>query len=226
MKTDVLKSQSLWEIDNTDKNLFVNVNEIYIGILAYESLSFCSETERTIILENCREFYIEVVTQIKSRFGFSDEIYTILDVVDPKNAQSFQPKSLFLFKKRFPSFNMDLQKLDNEWRQHGLLDFDKYELHSDLEPDVYWRKVFKLKNNLGEDMFPILQKVINFILILPFSNASVERIFSTLNICKTDLRNRLSSETVTGILFTKQGIERNGNEHFEPSLDLCNQIWK
>lgn len=79
----------------------------------------------------------------------------------------------FDFKKRFPSHNIliNLQKLNKEWRQHGLLDLDKYELYSDLEPEVYWRKVFKLKK-------PILKKVIHFILL-----KKDQRIVSTLDIC-------------------------------------------
>lgn len=48
----------------------------------YESLSGCSNIEWIII------FNIEVVIQIKLKFHFSDVIYTILDITDPKNAVS------------------------------------------------------------------------------------------------------------------------------------------
>ena len=75
----------------------MSVDEIYIGVAAHESLALCSSSERTVIPEYCRPFYIEVIAQIKSRFYFSDEVYTIVDIVIPKIAQCFQPKSIFLF---------------------------------------------------------------------------------------------------------------------------------
>ncbi|XP_065370891.1 uncharacterized protein LOC135963040 [Calliphora vicina] len=226
IKMDVLKSKCIWQINESDENLFSSLNDIYIGVAAYESLSQISTTEKTIILQNCREFYIEAIHQIKSRFDFSDPIYSIVDIVNPKNAQNFEPKSLTLFTKRFPLFDIDLQQLDNEWRQNALLDIVKFELNGSLEPEAYWLKVFKLKNSLGDSLFPNLQKVINFILILPFSNASAERIFSNLKNCKTDLRNKMSSETLASIFFTNEGIRRNGNENYEPSQEMCKKKWK
>lgn len=86
-KLSILKSENIWEIDETDKNIFLNLNEIYIGIAANDSLSQCSPSEKVVILEHCREF------------DFKDDIYTLVDIVNPKIAQSFKPNSLSLFQK-------------------------------------------------------------------------------------------------------------------------------
>lgn len=104
--------------------------------------------------------------------------------------------------------------------------FREIKLRNSLEPEVYWKKVFKLNNSLGENFFPTLQKVINFTFILQFSNATAERIFSRLYKCKTYLRNKLSSDTVAAVLHTKEGIQRNGSDHFEPSQDMYNKNWR
>lgn len=76
-------------------------------------------------------------------------------------------------------------------------------------------KVFEIKNCSFQIYIKI---VITFLLILPFSNCSVERIFSKLKLTKTDLRNKLcSSTTISSLFFAKEAIERNGGDNFEPT---------
>lgn len=143
-----------------------------------------------------------------------------MDIVDPKFAQSFKIKSLINFKNRFPFVEIDCQQLDNEWREHAFLDHNKLELYDNLDVETYWSKVFQIQNCVGKALFPNLSIIIKFLLILPFSNSSVERVFSKLNTIKTDLRNKLSSDTIALIRFTKEGIDRNGCENFEPSTEM------
>lgn len=52
------------------------------------------------------------------------------------------------------------------------------------------------------------------LLILPHSSASMERIFSAINLNKTKTRNRLNSETLSGILHTKNLINEHGKNCF------------
>lgn len=98
IKLSIFKSENIWEIDETDKNIFLNLNEIYIGIAANDSLSQCSPSAKVVILEHCREFYIEAISQIKSRFDFKDDIYTLVDIVNPKITKFFiiVPKKISL----------------------------------------------------------------------------------------------------------------------------------
>ncbi|KYN08278.1 hypothetical protein ALC62_00737 [Cyphomyrmex costatus] len=43
-------------------------------------------------------------------------------------------------------------------------------------------------------------------LILPYSSASVERVFSSVKLILTDRRNRLKTETLVGILLAKRAV--------------------
>jgi len=72
--------------------------------------------------------------------------------------------------------------LDQEWRKLA---------YSSNDIMTYWRKVFLLKNFLGKIYFP---NICLMILILPFSNASVERLFSDLKNIKTLRCNKLKIE--------------------------------
>lgn len=172
-----------------------------------------------------------MVSQIKKRFDFSDKLYSLIEVVNPVVAQKFEVKSLKPVLSQFPFISnfVDDQQLDNEWRQHALLDFNELQIQTD-DAEKYWRSVFSLKNTAGRPIFENLQIIIRFFLILPFSNVSVERLFSDLNLIKTDHRNSLDTENIAAILYTKQGILRNSSKgilQFEPNKKMLNcNIWK
>ena len=55
----------------------------------------------------------------------------------------------------------------------------------------FWRNVFDLKTVSGDIKYPLLTIVVQFLIILPFGTASVERDFSLVNLIKTKLRNSL-----------------------------------
>ena len=61
-----------------------------------------------------------------------------------------------------------------------------------LSPSVIWQKV----HCRYADRYPIVARVINLIRVFPFSNAIVERCFSTMNKIKTDWRAALGVPTV------------------------------
>ncbi|EFN61480.1 hypothetical protein EAG_00620, partial [Camponotus floridanus] len=74
----------------------------------------------------------------------------------------------------------------------------------------FWRTVKNFKNLDGEDKYENVLKVVNFFFSLPFSNAIVERLFSVLKLVKTYKRNRIGSESLAGILCTREGIGNTG----------------
>ncbi|KAF2887387.1 hypothetical protein ILUMI_18786, partial [Ignelater luminosus] len=141
-------------------------------------------------------------------------------------AQQFKIKSLLSVLKRFPVLNqfVTAQKLDDEWRAHAMLDFAQHglELHGDnIDAEYYWGKVFRLKNGAGQYLFPNIKIRMSLLLILPFSNASVERKFSVLKNLKTENRNRLNTDTVVPLMATRKGIKKVGDSvKFNPSKNI------
>lgn len=87
-----------------------------------------------------------------------------------------------------------------------------------MSAQQYWSTVFKIKTATGENKFPNLKKVMAFLLVLPFSNASVERVFSELKLCKTAHRNKLKTSTVVALMATREGVGKSkGCVDFEPT---------
>ncbi|KAH9376571.1 hypothetical protein HPB48_002524 [Haemaphysalis longicornis] len=58
-------------------------------------------------------------------------------------------------------------------------------------------------------------------LVLPYSNAEVERTFSQLNIVKSKLRNKLKPETTNAILVVRAGLKRHQKRCFDDELSAA-----
>lgn len=222
-----VKGTTPFNIKYTDQTYYVPMDKIYIGTAASETMDDIKkmpnikETDLENFYNTIISFYVELVRVVKLKFNFNDEIYNIITIVDPQTAQDYETKTLSSLGKRFPILKqlINFQDLDTEYKRHALLDHAKQGLHPTLPAAIYWQKVFQLKTVLGAQAFPNLCLAMKLLLVLPFSNASVERIFSTLKNCKTAHRNRMKTDTLKGLIAAKEGIK---NQHgccvkFEPT---------
>ena len=84
------------------------------------------------------------------------------------------------------------------------IDYCTYQLPSPITSitDIasYWYQVGKITDVSGRIRYPLLSKLAKAILVIPHSNADVERMFSQMGLNKTKLRNSLGSETLTALL--------------------------
>lgn len=232
----IVKNKDIHKLNHENPSNFVPLENIYLGVLAtdsFQDLKKKTNIERHDLdsfLKTILSFYIELVKNIKDRFRFEDPIFKITEIIDPKTAQSFETKSLKHILDRFPILkdHVDIQALDNEWRRHALLNFEALELNNCNEPEQYWSKIFKLKNDANNCLFPNLKRVLSLLFVLPFSNASVERIFSDFFNIKTDKRNLLNTSTIKAILATKAGVDGSGGcVKFQPSKKMLEcKIWQ
>ncbi|KAG5863457.1 hypothetical protein JTB14_026641 [Gonioctena quinquepunctata] len=199
---------------------------MYLRISAHESIREPNmektnyQATMNTFSTSCLKFYIRLLTEIKDRFVFDDALFDLISVLEPRNAQALNVLSLYPILQRFSCLReyVNPQILDNEWRQHSLLDHRLLELNPDLPASEYWTKVFNIKNTAGSAKFKYLKIVFGLLLILHFSDASVERINSNLNNIETDLRNKLNTDTVASILMPKDGIKKLGGAlNFQPS---------
>ncbi|XP_046689130.1 uncharacterized protein LOC124375050, partial [Homalodisca vitripennis] len=234
MDLNYIKNTPIMSIEHSNPRHFLQLEQIYLGIQATETFNELKKNAEKkdieVFLKSILSFYVELVTQIKSRFDFSDEVFDVLSVLEPKSAQTFKVRSLAHVINRFPVLKkvVDVQKLDNQWKSHALLDFKEHKLDANESAMQYWKAVFSLKTVAGDAMFTEIQKVFNLLFILPFSNSSVERIFSELKHCKTNDRNKLKTETVVSLMGTREGIRNSGGcVKFEPTKEmLTRNIWQ
>lgn len=227
----IQQTKDIFKLNHQDPHLFEEIENIYLGLAATESLNSikqsASKDEILLFLKTCLNFYIELISEIKKRFKFEDELFSIIEVVNPLKAKTYEIKSLMGVFQRFPILkeHVNIQQVDNEWKTHALLDFKNYDLNFE-NAEEYWLKIFSLKNSANMPIFANLKIVISFLLILPFSNATVERLFSKLNDIVTDCRSNLVSSTINAILHTNEGINACGGIlTFEPDKKCFMQIY-
>lgn len=58
----------------------------------------------------------------------------------------------------------------------------------------------KMVENERHIVFPLVYRLIELALLLPVATASVERVFSAMNIIKTDLRNKISDDWLNDLM--------------------------
>lgn len=123
--------------------------------------------------------------------------------LDPEAVKNGAVSSIADIVINFPNLisNEEIQTIDTEWR---LL-----RNHSDInnfndDCQQFWSDVRNLKLGNTTVAFPTLCRFVENILCLPHSSANVERVFSAVNLLKTNQRNRLEISTISGILHTKQ----------------------
>ncbi|KAG5883793.1 hypothetical protein JTB14_036670 [Gonioctena quinquepunctata] len=225
----IKKAKDIFKLNHENPDFFLPLENIYLGIAATESFAELNKNPN-IQRHDIVKFSTSILYKnIKEKFNFQDPIFNIIDILDPKVAQSFNTKSLKHIIDSFPVLkeHVDIQALDNEWKKHALLHFE--DLHINVKDcEQYCSEIFNLKNNAGVLLFPNLKKTLSLLLVLPFSNASVERIFSNVFNIKTDKRNLLNTSTLRAILATKQGVDNSGGcVKFQPTKKMLEcKIWQ
>lgn len=205
LKSDI--SEIIIDDSNVDDNpIYLSLSEVYFGGETTQMLlsNEWTDEQKTAFQKNARYFYVLAVIQIKKRFSFkNNEFLKNLDVIDPKNMDNKQSIIPLVIHCKHIINENELNDIDLEYRLVRNM--------PDMPEDIsaFWAKVCNLKNNNDELTYPLLSKLITHILSLPHSSANVERIFSTININKTKLRNRLTCETLEGILYAKAPLKEN-----------------
>lgn len=236
----VRECSDIFQINHFDQTKFVPLTQVYLGVTASEVVSqFSDASEKedlNLFYKTCLDFYVELVTQIKQRFVFSDSVYRILDIIKPKSVMNFEVRSLIGLNvfKRFSQVvktsegkedwrQINPSAAEEEWRSLALLDYKKeFGFDDNIGAHEFWQKIFNRKNAANIPLTPNVNKLIKLLLILPFSNADVERVFSDLNLTKTPLRNLLSTETIKSLMITTNSIA--DIRTFIPRKDMFNRL--
>ncbi|CAG5083000.1 Protein of unknown function [Cotesia congregata] len=109
------------------------------------------------------------------------------------------------------------QIIDNEWRR-----FHNFELPDDIKlddpADIFWHKIFIYGDTEEVWSFKNLAKFFLNIISLPYGSADCERIFSKIGLIKCQVRKKLVTNTLNGLLLSSQRVNHNCIG-YEPSKD-------
>lgn len=131
--------------------------------------------------------------------------------MDPKEALSpeGQEKSISKLAVNFPNLiEEELDELQEQWRD--LLHFSTSLGKLSKTAVRFWHEVGDIKDGNNHTKFDKLSRLMCDLMALPHFSASVERVFSQLNVIKTKQAHRLRTGTVANRLLAKQSITRQG----------------
>jgi len=231
IKRTVIQQMPISLININDPQNYLPLEEIYMGakILAILHNKRFDNQQLHVLRTRCLSFYVEGAKQIRKRYDFDNTVLKMLEVLDPETVRGGSVPSIIDLCVAFPNLISEekFQTIDNEWRllRNTKISCDKY---STIEE--FWSYVSELKYSDGHLMFNTLGPFILNLLCLPHSSANVERIFSQINLMKTQQRNKLCTKSIIGLLHTKTYLKNK--ECFNLNIEkhvlkrINNEIYK
>ncbi|XP_066985911.1 SCAN domain-containing protein 3-like [Macrobrachium rosenbergii] len=202
-------------------NYLLPLNVINFGYDFNTFANACPLNDNQImyVKDRCQKYLLELLNQIQMRLPDNVETLLMLKKLHPAIATSQLKDSIVPIAIKYKSTFTDMDSLENEWNS---VSFDQWP-ESCLKNSVcFWSEVRRKKNSAGEPKYPNISSLALSLFTLPFSNASVERIFSQMNVVHSKLRNRFSVRSVEAILQIRYGLSLQGKScvNFEPSLGM------
>lgn len=153
--------------------------------------------------ERCINFILTLIDQIKIRLPDNIKVLENISMISVE--ETCKPiKGTIIELLEILGKNSDfIEKVQNQWQIVHLV---KWKETTDTKK--FWYEIYNYKNGTGENPFKELANFALELLIIPHSNAEVERLFSTMNIVKNKLRNRLQLPMLCAILSVKAGLNR------------------
>ncbi|KAL7299731.1 hypothetical protein TKK_0007481 [Trichogramma kaykai] len=226
----------LSKIDPQNEKEWLHLNALDIGKFAHDSLftmELVNEEERKNILSSCRKFFVTTCLELQTRLNLNEKFTSSLDVFNQDNALSCDFHKLhqnlndIFVVCPVPIPEIVKNKINHQWS--NLL---KYEIPEDIRieanVDVFWIKILSCKDEENNILF---QELSNFALdcfvSVANSNASVERVWSSMNLIKTNKKNRLNFENLRGQLLSSEFIKSQGGVlQFEPDDEMLEECTK
>lgn len=167
-------------------------------------------------------FLMQLIKEMQNRLPDNVHILQSLHVLTPEMVMGVRKPKLqelsFLAK-----YSGDIGKLDEQWQRIEIIAWPK-----EVIPDVekFWMTVCEHQDASGERDFREVGQFEWSLLSLPISNASVERVFSQMNLIKSKIRNRMQQKSLESILHVRAFMQRNDMccNKFVPSQSMLSSF--
>ncbi|KAJ8708725.1 hypothetical protein PYW08_010107 [Mythimna loreyi] len=226
LKKEYLEKNNLESIDYKNPRNFLLIEDVYYGANAINTLltdKRLTSEQIHLFQTRCIQFFIEACDQIIQRFPISNNPLKDLGAFSPENVKKGDLSSIVPICRQFPNLidNNNYQSIDTEWR---LLRNTKEIASFSEKTEEFWASIGSMKYGDGTLIFENICSFVFKMLCLPHSSANVERIFSSINLMKAKQRNKLSTESIIGLLHTKRVITENNQSCY--NFNIENKIFE
>lgn len=157
------------------------------------------------VRRKCTNFVLKLIEQLKQRLP--DNMALLENIKELSVSRCLRAhRANFLSQDLLSELQIPSEKLDMLEIQWCTLSNVHWDSASSNDGMKLWFEIYNYTNSKGENTYREIAEFAFTILSLPLSNASVERVFSFLNIIKSKLRNRLYISTVDAIIMVKTGL--------------------
>ena len=213
-KIEKLKtSDALLSFDYRKPENVLPYNEFSIGKMTKRLISDFSENNKVVFYEGIKRYFIKVCDLLKKNLSLKNKHLANLRFLSPEYRTVEGERMILRCASSMPpNFKLTSREMDAlsiEWKLLVLQDIPKDRNGEHIPINVYWKTIFEIKD-LGETKFPMIQKVVRFALSISVANGDVERLFSQVSHVISKDRDKLTIETVKGLLITKSYLQTNG----------------
>lgn len=172
-----------------------------------------SPQDEDALRKRCVKFVVCLVQQIRQRLPDNIEVLSKVAQLSVEKALSALKPSLIPLLEAMGVEGPDIQEIESQWRAITCVTWSKMD-----STEAFWCEVNTYQNASGWNPFGALAKFALAMMVMPYSNAEVERSFSELNLVKTKLRNRMAPAMANAILTIRAGLKRHAKTCFDYEL--------
>lgn len=160
-----------------------------------------SENNEELIRGRCIQFVVKLINEIKNRFPENINIMKIIKSISVNESLNHNKRSIIELLEHFGKDQDTIARIDDQWRQLHLLKWAQT-----TKTKEFWYEVLNFKDSQGQARFQEIASFALSLLVLPHSNADVERVFSSMNLVKSKIRNRMQLPLLCSILTIRAGL--------------------
>ncbi|CAF4956521.1 unnamed protein product [Pieris macdunnoughi] len=176
--------------DFVDKKCYLGYRfESFVSTMREKGLP---RNEEEMIRNRCIQFIVQLVNELKNRLPENLKLMKNMKRISVDCALSHNKEPITDLILHFNKNQEYIAKVDEQWRQIHLLKWINTK-----NTKEFWYEVLDFEDIAGENRFEDLATFAISLLVLPHSNAEVERLFSMMNIVKTKHRNRMKLDLLT-----------------------------
>ncbi|MEW8547687.1 MAG: hypothetical protein AB2693_29620 [Candidatus Thiodiazotropha sp.] len=238
VKQDLIRGKSGPELAKLDINKLSNQQsdeEINIGQQTVVEMRNLTPLQRKECLIGMRNFFCKCTSYLQEKLPYSNKLLKSLSCLHPDQKDSSSRKIATVASELPCCSEGEISLVLDEWKIYQEIEIPKDCKESKEgiknQVDVYWGKVFELKNPFGQPRFKTLPKVIKCALTLSHGNADTERSLSQNKKVVTKEKSSMSEKTLIGIRLTKDAVDSAGGQPSnvaltKPLLDCCSTAHK
>lgn len=196
-------------------------HEVEILLTALKKDNKISPDNEKVFRNRCEKFLFCLADELQRRLPRNVQVLQKVSLIAPEQCLRVVKESIIPLAKELGLTGNVITKIDFQWCKLTTVQWQN--VTNTIE---FWHEVASYKDASSQNPFQELSDFAMMILVLPWSNADVERAFSMLNNVKTSLRNRLKTNMVNSILTVRAGLKRVKKCCHDYTLpdDVLNQI--